>query len=102
MTVLASTIGTSNIIGIATAIFSGGPDALVWMWISAYFGLTSKFSKCMLAIKYREVNKNVISLRNFFSIPQAYYYFLSNKICRYFFFFLWQTIFFFAKSNTLY
>ena len=35
---------------------SGGPGALVWMWISAAFGLTSKFSECMLAIKYREVN----------------------------------------------
>ena len=36
---------------------SGGPGALVWMWISAAFGLTSKFSECMLAIKYREVNE---------------------------------------------
>lgn len=36
---------------------SGGPGALVWMWISALFGLTSKFSECMLAIKYREVNE---------------------------------------------
>lgn len=36
---------------------SGGPGALVWMWISACFGLTSKFSECMLAIKYREVNE---------------------------------------------
>lgn len=35
---------------------SGGPGALVWMWISAAFGLTSKFSECMLAIKYREIN----------------------------------------------
>ena len=36
---------------------AGGPGALVWMWISACFGLTSKFSECMLAIKYREVNE---------------------------------------------
>lgn len=56
MTALAATIGTGNIIGVATAMFSGGPGALVWMWISAAFGLTSKFSECMLAIKYREVN----------------------------------------------
>lgn len=57
MTALTATIGTGNIIGVATAMFSGGPGALVWMWISACFGLTSKFSECMLAIKYREVNE---------------------------------------------
>lgn len=56
-TALAATIGTGNIVGVATAMVSGGPDALVWMWISAAFGLTSKFSECMLAIKYREVNE---------------------------------------------
>lgn len=58
MTALAATIGTGNIVGVATAMVSGGPGALVWMWISACFGLTSKFSECMLAIKYREVNEN--------------------------------------------
>lgn len=57
-TALAATIGTGNIVGVATAMVSGGPGALVWMWISALFGLTSKFSECMLAIKYREVNAN--------------------------------------------
>lgn len=57
MTALAATIGTGNIVGVATAMVSGGPGALVWMWISAAFGLTSKFSECMLAIKYREVNE---------------------------------------------
>lgn len=57
-TALAATIGTGNIVGVATAMVSGGPGALVWMWISAAFGLTSKFSECMLAIKYREINEN--------------------------------------------
>lgn len=56
-TALAATIGTGNIVGVATAMVSGGQGALVWMWISACFGLTSKFSECMLAIKYREVNE---------------------------------------------
>ncbi len=56
-TALAATIGTGNIVGVATAMVSGGPGAIVWMWISAAFGLTSKFSECMLAIKYREVNE---------------------------------------------
>ena len=57
MTALASTIGTGNIVGVATAMVAGGPGALVWMWISAFFGLSSKFSECMLSIKYREVNE---------------------------------------------
>jgi len=56
-TALAATIGTGNIVGVATAMVSGGPGALVWMWVSAAFGITSKFSECMLAIKYRETNK---------------------------------------------
>lgn len=56
-TALAATIGTGNIVGVATAMVSGGPGALVWMLISASFGLTTKFSECMLAIKYREVNE---------------------------------------------
>ncbi len=57
MTALAATIGTGNIVGVATAMVLGGPGALVWMWISAFFGLSSKFSECMLAIKYRKVNE---------------------------------------------
>lgn len=57
-TALAATIGTGNIVGVATAMVSGGPGALVWMCISACFGLASKFSECMLAIKYREINAN--------------------------------------------
>ncbi len=56
MTALAATIGTGNIVGVATAMFSGGPGALVWMWLSACFGLTTKFSECMLGFKFREVN----------------------------------------------
>lgn len=61
-TALAATIGTGNIVGVATAMVSGGPGALIWMWISAVFGLSSKFAECMLAIKYREVNeKNEMS-----------------------------------------
>lgn len=56
-TALAATIGTGNIVGVATAMVLGGPGALVWMWISAFFGLTTKFSECMLAIKYRETNE---------------------------------------------
>ncbi|WP_294405411.1 sodium:alanine symporter family protein [uncultured Clostridium sp.] len=58
MTALAATIGTGNIVGVATAMVLGGPGALVWMWISACFGLTSKFAECMLALKYRVVNEN--------------------------------------------
>ncbi|MCF2642047.1 MAG: sodium:alanine symporter family protein [Lachnospiraceae bacterium] len=57
-TALAATIGTGNIVGVATAMVSGGPGALIWMEISAFFGLTTKFSECMLAVKYREVNEH--------------------------------------------
>ena len=56
MTALAATIGTGNIVGVATAMYAGGPGALVWMWISALFGLTTKYAECMLATKYREKN----------------------------------------------
>ena len=53
MTALAATIGTGNIVGVATAMVAGGAGALVWMWISAAFGITTKFAECALATKYR-------------------------------------------------
>ena len=56
-TALAATIGTGNIVGVATAMVSGGPGALVWMWISAAFGISTKYAECALAGKYRRVNK---------------------------------------------
>ena len=55
-TALAATIGTGNIAGVASALATGGPGALVWMWISAAFGLTSKFTECALALRYRTTN----------------------------------------------
>jgi AGCS family alanine or glycine:cation symporter len=54
MTSLAATIGTGNIAGVATAIFMGGPGAVVWMWITAFFGMAIKYSEAVLAVKYRE------------------------------------------------
>lgn len=56
MTALAATIGTGNIVGVATALTAGGPGALVWMELSAAFGLSSKFAECLLAVKYRQRN----------------------------------------------
>ena len=56
MTALAATIGTGNIVGVATAMVLGGPGAIVWMWISALFGLSTKYAESLLAVKYREVN----------------------------------------------
>ncbi len=58
MTSLAATIGTGNIIGVATAMVLGGPGALVWMWIAALFGVSTKYAECMLASKYRGVNQD--------------------------------------------
>ena len=57
-TALSATIGTGNIVGVATAIAAGGPGALFWMWIAAILGTATKFSECMLAIKYREVKED--------------------------------------------
>ncbi len=57
MTALAATIGTGNIVGVATAMVAGGPGALVWMWVAALFGLSTKYAECLLATKYREVNE---------------------------------------------
>ena len=57
MTALAGTIGTGNIVGVATAMITGGPGALVWMWIAAAFGISTKYAECALAIKYRQKNE---------------------------------------------
>ncbi len=52
---LSATIGTGNIVGVATAIVAGGPGALFWMWVAAFFGTATKYAECLLAIKYRVV-----------------------------------------------
>ena len=53
-TALSATIGTGNIVGVATAIAGGGPGALFWMWLAALVGTATKYTECMLAVKYRE------------------------------------------------
>lgn len=55
---LSATIGTGNIVGVATALVTGGPGALFWMWIAAFLGTATKYAECMLAIKYRVVAKD--------------------------------------------
>lgn len=57
-TALSATIGTGNIVGVATAIKAGGPGALFWMWIAAFFGMTTKYAEGVLAIKYRTIDEN--------------------------------------------
>ena len=54
-TALSATIGTGNIVGVATAIGAGGPGALFWMELAAVVGIATKFTECMLAVKYREI-----------------------------------------------
>lgn len=54
-TALSATIGTGNIVGVATAIVAGGPGALFWMWIAALVGTATKYAECLLAIKFRTV-----------------------------------------------
>ncbi|CCQ97077.1 Sodium/alanine symporter AgcS [[Clostridium] ultunense Esp] len=53
-TALAATVGTGNIAGVATAIAIGGPGAIFWMWLSALFGMATKFAEVVLSIEYRE------------------------------------------------
>ena len=57
-TALAATVGTGNIIGVATAIKVGGPGALFWMWMAAFFGMATKYAEGLLAIKYRSKDAN--------------------------------------------
>ena len=57
-TALSATIGTGNIVGVATAIVAGGPGAMFWMWIAAFFGMATKYAEGLLAVKYRTVDEN--------------------------------------------
>lgn len=53
MTAMAATVGTGNIVGVATAVVLGGPGAIFWMWLSAIFGMATKYAEAVLAVKYR-------------------------------------------------
>ncbi|WP_251766813.1 alanine/glycine:cation symporter family protein [Shewanella indica] len=57
-TALSATIGTGNIVGVATAIKLGGPGALFWMWIAALFGMATKYAECLLALKFRTTDRH--------------------------------------------
>ena len=57
MTALSATIGTGNIAGVATAIALGGPGAVFWMWMTALFGMATKYAEAVLAVKYREIDE---------------------------------------------
>ena len=58
MTALSATIGTGNIVGVATAVGTGGPGALFWMLVAAFFGMATKYSEGLLAVKYRQVDQD--------------------------------------------
>lgn len=55
-TAMAATVGTGNIVGVATAVILGGPGAVFWMWFSAFFGMATKYGEAILAVKYRIVD----------------------------------------------
>ncbi len=57
-TALSATIGTGNIVGVATAVGTGGPGAILWMWLAAFVGMATKYVEGFLAIKYRECDEN--------------------------------------------
>jgi len=61
-TAMSATIGTGNIVGVATAIVAGGPGALFWMWVAAFFGMATKYAEGLLAVKYRVVGEDGHSL----------------------------------------
>lgn len=56
-TALSATVGTGNIVGVATAIHAGGPGAIFWMWMAAFFGMATKYAEGLLAVKYRETDE---------------------------------------------
>ncbi len=57
-TALSGTVGTGNIVGVALAIYYGGPGAIFWMWITGFLGMVLKYSECMLSIKYRTIHED--------------------------------------------
>lgn len=61
-TALSATIGTGNIVGVATAVCAGGPGALFWMIVAAFFGMATKYAEGLLAVKYRVIDKENHSL----------------------------------------
>jgi AGCS family alanine or glycine:cation symporter len=58
VTALAATIGTGNIVGVATAVAAGGPGAVLWMWLTGVFGIATKYSEALLSVKYRVVGED--------------------------------------------
>ena len=54
---LAATVGTGNIVGVATAVKVGGPGAIFWMWVAAFFGMATKYSEGLLAVKFRSIDE---------------------------------------------
>lgn len=71
-TALSATIGTGNIVGVATAVCAGGPGALFWMIVAAFFGMATKYAEGLLAVKYRVIDENNHSLGGpFYYIEQG-------------------------------
>ena len=58
MTAMAATVGVGNIVGVATAIYLGGPGAVFWMWMAGFFGMATKYGEAVLAVKYRVKDAN--------------------------------------------
>lgn len=72
---LCATVGTGNIVGIATAIMMGGTGAIFWMWIAAFFGMATKYAEALLAVKYRTINE-------FGEMVGGPMYYLKNRLQR--------------------
>ena len=70
-TALSATIGTGNIVGVATAVCAGGPGAIFWMVVAAFFGMATKYSEGLLAVKYRVFQDNHVLGGPFYYIEQG-------------------------------
>ena len=71
-TALAATVGTGNIVGVATAIKLGGPGALLWMWMAAFFGMATKYAEGVLAIKYTTLLMGWENVGNLWPLPSQF------------------------------
>ncbi|MDD5709689.1 MAG: alanine:cation symporter family protein, partial [Candidatus Marinimicrobia bacterium] len=60
-TALSATVGTGNIVGVAAAIMMGGPGAVFWMWVTAFFGMAVKFTSCTLSVRFRKVDEKGVA-----------------------------------------
>lgn len=82
-TALSATVGIGNIVGVALAIYFGGPGAVFWMWVTGFLGMMNKFAECTLGLKYRKINPDgTVSGGPMYYIENGLKRFIGNKFAR--------------------